>query len=388
MHTGRMKVVGRSITALAIGVALTVGSASLASASSHHDNGNKNRDVASAKVSPFDYANIGRGGYVMAVNATSMTVETWSNVITNYTLTPTTKYTEGKSPSTWASLVVGDRVNVQTSPSDPTTALSVNIELAELFGRVTALGTGSITIMGPQGFSRTIVVGLTTTYTAGGAPVTLASVAVGSKIFAQGTIDANSTSLDAVSIEIGNAGNMETIHGVVTGFTTSSVTVLSKGATSTTFTFTTTTTFKGDGLTLSAADLAIGQKVGVEVNSAAATTALNVHIELAHLEGKVTAVVGISSITISGPQGFARTVDVSSTTTYFEHGVAVTFAAVVVGARIRAVGTIAADQTSLNAIRVVIQHPRVVTPKLEQKGGHGDHGSGGGGSSGRGHHRK
>ena len=388
MRTGRMKVVGRSVTALAMGMALTVGSASLASASSHHDNGNKNRDVASAKVSPFDYANIGRGGYVMAVNATSMTVETWSNVITTYTLTTTTKYTEGKSPSSSASLVVGDRVNVQTSPSDPTTAISVNIELAELFGRVTALGTGSITIMGPQGFSRTIVVGMTTTYTEGGAPATLANVTVGSKIFAQGTIDANLTSLDAVSIEIGSAGNMETIHGVVTGFTTSSVTVLSKDATSTTFTFTTTTTFKGDGLTLSAADLAIGQKVGVEVNSAAATTALNVHIELAHLEGKVTAVNGVSSITISGPQGFARTVDVSSTTTYFEHGVLVTLADVVVGARIRAVGTIAADQTSLNAIRVVIHHPRVVTltPVPEHKGGHGHHGDQG--SGGRGHNRK
>lgn len=379
MHTGRLKVVGRSVTALAIGMALTVGSASLASASSHHDNGNKNRDVASAKVSPFDYANIGRGGYVMAVSTSSVTVETWSNVITTYTLTPTTTYTLGKSPSSWASLVVGDRVNVQTSPTDPTTAISVNIELAELFGRVTAVNMNDITIMGPQGFSRTIVVGMTTTYTEGGAAVTLASVTVGSKIFAQGTIDANLTSLDAISIEIGTAGNMETIHGVVTGFTTSSVTVLSKDAASTTFTFTTTTTFKGDGLTLSAADLAVGQKVGVEVNSAAATTALNVHIELAHLAGKVTAVVGDTAITISGPQGFARTVLVSSNTTYFEKGVAVTLADVVVGTRIRALGTIAADQTSLNAIRVTIHHP---------EGGHGDHGSGGGGSSGRGLNRK
>ena len=346
MHTRKMKVVGRSVSALAIGMTLTVGSASLASASGHHDHGNKGGDVASGKMSSFDYANVGQGGYVTAVTLTSVTVLLWSGTTTTYMLSPTTLYTEGQLPITLLSLVVGDRVNVQTSSTDPTIATSVNIELAELFGAVTAISGNTITITDPQGFSRTI----------------------------------------------GTAGTMDNFHGVVTAFTPTSVTVLGKHSTTpTTFTLATTTTFKDDGVSLSALDLAVGSKVGIEVSSAASTTALNVEIELAHLSGTVTAISG-NTITIGGHEGSSRTILVTSTTTYAKGGAPATLADIVVGTKIRGEGTLSADELTLTAVSVVIEHDAVSTTDNDsQNNGHqGDQGSGGGGnqgSSSKGHHK-
>jgi hypothetical protein len=50
------------------------------------------------------------------------------------------------------------------------------------------------------------VVDSTTTYTKSSASATLSDVTVGSVISAQGTVDANLTSLDASSVEIGLTG--------------------------------------------------------------------------------------------------------------------------------------------------------------------------------------
>jgi len=394
MHTKTVKVVGRSVSALAIGITLTAGSASLASASGHHDHGSKFGDVASGKVSSFDYANVGQGGYVTIVTPTSVTVQLWDGATKTYSLTGT-QYTEGKLPSTWASLVVGDRVRVQTSSTDPTTATLINIELAELFGKVTAKTGLAITITDPQGFSRTILTSLTTTFTVGGVPGTLASVNVGSKIVAQGTIDANATTLDALSVEVGTSGTtgttgtMNTIHGVVTSFTSGTVTVLQKDGTSTPFTLTTSTTFKDDGATLSSSDLATGSKVGIEASSTAPTTALNVEIELVHLAGNVTAVNG-TTFTLGEHNGSTRTIVGGLTTTYTMAGAPVASTDVIVGSRIRGEGTLSTDGLTLTAVSVVIEHSAVPKPNNEGSNGRDHQGSnnGGRGSSRRGHNRR
>jgi hypothetical protein len=397
MYTKRIKIVGRSVTALSLGMVLAVSSAGIASA---HDgnNSNSNRDCASGKVSSFDYSNTGTGGYVTAVTATSVTVLLWNGTSTTYTLSPTTTYTEGSAASTVTSLVVGDRVKVQTSSSAPTAATSVNIELAELFGTVTAVGTGTITIKDPQGFSRTIAVGTSTTYTDGGAAGTLADVVVGSEILAQGTIDSNLTTLDAVTIAVNSttAATTETISGTVTGVTSSSVTVLGKNGTSTTFTFTTATAFKEGSTTASESSLAVGQKVDVQVDAAAATTALSVKIGLTEISGKVTA-VGTGTITITDHKGFSVTIAVGSSTTYSNKHAAATLTDVVVGSRIRAEGVIATGGTTLDALEVAISDAVVTPTPLTQPSGnqghngdHNDHGSrdGGRGSRGHGHGRR
>jgi hypothetical protein len=378
MYTRKIKVVGRSVTALAIGMALTLGSASLASASSHHDNGFRDHGVASGKSSNFDYANAGVGGYVTAVTSSSVTVESRDNTTATYTLTPTTVYTEGPSPSTIASLVVGDRVRIQMSSSATTTATSVNIELAELFGKVTAVSNDNITITDPQGFSRTVVVSSTTSYTTNGAAGTLADVTVGSKILAKGTIDSNQTSLDAITVAIGSANRSQCVRGIVTADSNSSVTVQSHDGTLTTFTLTSSTTYSDGSTTLSASDLSVGERVAIKASSSAPTTAVSVKIQLAELAGKVTAVSG-DSITVGIDQGFSLTVVVDSSTTYSQDGASATLADVVVGSKIRAQGTIAANQTTLDAISVEIDHandsPPVVTPMLKQNGDQGNQGN-------------
>lgn len=355
-------VVGRSVIAVALGAALTVGGASLASAQSFHSGGWKGT-FASAKVSPFSYASSATGGVVTAVTPTSVTVQSRNGTSTTYTLTSTTTYSAGNASTTISSLVVGDRVQIGTASGAPTTATSVTIELAELFGTVSSVNGNSINITDYQGFTRNIIVGNATTYTQGGAAGTLSDVTVGSKILAQGTVDANGTSLDALLVEIGTAGQTGFIYGSVTAVTSTSLTVLAKDGTSTTFSYTTSTDVKALGdpaaaVTLS--DLAVGEHVGVAYNSSAATTAETIYIKLAHISGTVTAVNG-DNITVQDHQGFTRMILVGTATTYSQDGSSATASDVVVGAHIRAEGVVDANGTTLDALTVAIRTPSTTT---------------------------
>lgn len=347
------KVMTRAVTALALGAALTMSTAALAGADG---SGHASHNCSSARVSPFDYANNGTGGDVTAVTSTSVTIALWGGSSTTFTLTPSTTFSEGSASTTASSLVVGDRVRIGVSSSDPTTATSVTIELAELYGNVSAVSANTITLTDPQGFSRTVVVSSATTYNHSGASATLADVVVGSKIFAQGAIDANGTTLDALSVTIGTQGQSGFTSGVITAVTASSVTLQSNGGTSTTFSYTTDTTIKAashDSLALTSADLVVGEHAGVEFNSTATTTAVQVWVELAEVDGTVTAISG-DNITVSDHQGITHLILVGATTTYNNAGVAATLADVVVGAHIRAEGLVDANGTTLDALNVDI----------------------------------
>ncbi|HEY1762978.1 MAG TPA: DUF5666 domain-containing protein [Acidimicrobiales bacterium] len=396
MHSKSMGIVGRSVIALAMGTALTVGGASLASASSFHSKGG---NCASARVSSFDYASGGTGGYVTAVTPTSVTIQSWNGTSTTYALTSATTYTEGKAPSTAVSLVVGDRVEIGVSSTSPTTATSVSIELAMLFGTVTSVSGSTITIKDPQGFTRTIVEGTATTYTLNGASSTIAAVVDGAKIIAEGTIDPNGTSLDALSIAVGSAGQMGFTYGTVTAVTSSSVTVLAKDGTSTTFTYSTSTGVKALGdtsATLTTSDLAVGEHVGVSFDSSAATTAVTIDIKLAHISGTVSAVSG-DNITVQDHQGFTHLVLVGTATTYAQQGGGTaSLVSVIVGARIRAEGVIDTNGTTLDALTVVIctttttplPTPQVSGGRHHHHGGFSDgSGTSGSGGNSRGNHR-
>ncbi len=319
-------------------------------------------------------------------------MQQWNGTTTTYTLTPTTTYSEGSFAATAAALVVGDRVSLTLSSTTPTTVTAVKIQLAELVGKVTAVSGTSITVSDPQGFARTIIVSGATTYVDNGAAGNLGDVVVGAKIVAQGTIDANKTSLDALSITIGSGEHNELVRGTVTATTATSVTVEDHKGVSTTFTYTPTTKFLEGKTSVTASSLAVGERVSVEVNSAATTTALSISITLSSLSGKVSAVTS-STITITDPQGFARTIDVSASTTYTSGATASTLSAVVVGSRIVASGLIAADGSTLDAISVAIVKVPVaapVGPTPEFVKGGGNHSFGGGfygGFERQGHHR-
>jgi hypothetical protein len=281
-------------------------------------------------------------------------VNRWDGKVTTYTITPTTTFTEGSTSTTAASLVVGDRINIRLARRAPTTALRINIELAELAGKVTSVVGDLITITGPQGFARTIVVSGATNYTQGGDPATLADVLVGDDVFAQGTIDVNLTSLDALSVRIGSESHAILYHGWVTAVTSSSVTLDRLNHVTETFAIIPTTTFHQGSTVLTAASLVVGDRVNVRVNSSDPTTALSVGIELAALTGRVTAVVG-DSITITTGKGFSRAISVSSSTTYTMGGDPATLANVTVGSDIIAVGLIDANLTTLDATKVAIR---------------------------------
>jgi hypothetical protein len=388
MHPS-MKVLSRSLTTLALGMALAAGSAGLASASVHHDSGSGRGNCASGRISPFDYAHGGEGGYVTAVGSGTVTVDLWNGTTTVFTISPTATYSEGGATTTAVSLVVGDRVELQVSPSAPTTVTAINIELAFLFGTVTSVSGDTILIRDPQGFTRTILVSGATTYSGGA----LSDIVTGSKILAEGTVDTNGTTLDALTVKIGSVGNDETIRGVVTALSGSSLTVQTHGGTTTIFTLTTNTTYKDGPYTLSAANLAVGEKVGVEVNSSAATTALSITICLTSVAGVVTSVSG-DTVVVNGPQGFARTI-VLGTTVYYDGKSAGSISDVVTGAHIIALGTVDTNQTSLDAVIVIvwtpITHPtpQVHIPNSQLSGngfGHHQGGVGHHGSFARGRH--
>ncbi|HTT59349.1 MAG TPA: hypothetical protein VMF33_04815 [Acidimicrobiales bacterium] len=347
------KVMGRAAVALALGTALAMSTAAIAGAQGFGSWGRHH--LASPRVSPFSYANNGTGGDVTAVSSTSITITEWNGTSATFALTNTTTYTEGKTSVTWSALTTGERVNIGVSSSDPSTATSVNIELAQLIGTVQSVNGNTILITDPQGFTRTIMVGTGTTYQGG----SLSSIVQGTKIFAQGTVDTNGTTLGAVTIYIGTSGQMTITWGTVTAAVPgTSITIETKGGTSTLFTYTTNTTIQAIGhppVTLTSSDLAVGEHVAVETNSTATTTAVSIWVQLVHLSGTVTGVSG-DTITISDHQGFTRLILVGDMTTYTSGGA--TFSAglggITSGMHIRAEGLIDTNGTTLDALSITI----------------------------------
>ncbi len=141
--------------------------------------------------------------------------------------------------------------------------------------------------------------------------------------------------------------------GTVTGFTTTSIT-LSRHGVSTTYTTTGTTTY-AEGKTPGAySDLAIGENVRLELTSTTPQTVTSVTICLVRVFGTVTGVSG-NVITLAGFHGTTLTVTVvPGTTTYTSGGAASTFAAVITGAKISAVGLPGTTAGSLTANSVNI----------------------------------
>jgi hypothetical protein len=390
MHFKSMRLVGRSVTALAIGAAVTVGGASLASAGGWGHGGKwDGGNLASGKVSAFDYANVGTGGYVSSFSPTSITVDEWNGTTATFALSGSTTYTVGTTTEGYSSLAVGERVIIGVSSTDSTAASSVTIELAMLFGTVTSVSGNSINIRDFQGFTRNIIVGGAggTTYTMGGATSSLSAVIVGAKILAEGTIDANGTSLDALTVEIGSSGQMGFTYGTVTGVTSSTLTVLTKGGTSTTFTYTTNTNVKALGdpsAKLTTSDLAQNEHVGVAFDTSAATTAVTIDIKLAHVSGTVSAVSG-DNITVQDHQGFTRMILVGATTTYNQNGTTSSTDPVAVGMRIRAEGVVDTNGTTLDALTITICSTGVTGVTggpVAPQGLGGHHHLGGGGNGG------
>ncbi|HUV57994.1 MAG TPA: DUF5666 domain-containing protein [Acidimicrobiales bacterium] len=145
----------------------------------------------------------GLGGLVTAVTGTSITVKDPQGTSTTYTIDAATRVTKERQTATAADLVVGEHVRILASPSSATTAAGIDIELARIGGQVVSVSASTITVADRDGFYRTVSVNGTTTYSKGGTSANLSDVTTGTFILAEGTVDANHTTLDASAVGIG-----------------------------------------------------------------------------------------------------------------------------------------------------------------------------------------
>jgi hypothetical protein len=200
MYRSTKKVVRRVAATAAVGVSLAAGAVGVASAATPHATHAKDSSTATTN------ANSCVGGVVTAISATSITVQSISGTSTTYTINSATTFSEGQKTVTASSVVVGERVGIQVSSTSATTATSIDVQLAGIAGKVVSVSGNTITVTDPQGFTRTIIVNSSTTYTKSNAASTLSAVTVGTVVSARGTVDSNGTTLDASAVTIGQLG--------------------------------------------------------------------------------------------------------------------------------------------------------------------------------------
>ncbi|HYM83110.1 MAG TPA: DUF5666 domain-containing protein, partial [Candidatus Dormibacteraeota bacterium] len=146
-------------------------------------------------------------GTVGALTSDGFTVKAPDGSTTKVVVTSSTTYRTGRASGSKSDVKVGDRVAVRgTKAADGTiTATTVQVAPAMAAGTVTAKTSTTITISLPGGTSTTIHVSSATTYkVAGKASATLADVAIGDRLVAQGTLEADG-SLDATAVGSGPA---------------------------------------------------------------------------------------------------------------------------------------------------------------------------------------
>lgn len=145
----------------------------------------------------------GLGGKIIALSATSVTIQNLSGASNSYTIDASTTVTLDDRTVTLANLAVGELVWIETNSANATSARSIDIALAHVGGQVESVSANTITVSDRDGFYRTLSVSSATTYAKGAQSATLNEVSVGSFIMAVGTVDANHTTLDTSSIRIG-----------------------------------------------------------------------------------------------------------------------------------------------------------------------------------------
>ena len=162
---------------------------------------------------------------VTAVSGSTLTLDTPSGVKT-VTVTAATVYKHGQGTASLADVKPNEIVRVRFV--DPTAAApvakSVRIELARADGYVTAVNGTSFTVIGRDGFARTVQESSTTVYRNAGAAGSPSEVTVGKLVRAQGNVDATGTTLDATRIGTGVPPRMQPGAGTGPGSGTSSTT--------------------------------------------------------------------------------------------------------------------------------------------------------------------
>jgi hypothetical protein len=310
----------------------------------------------------------------------SITIKGHDGTSTTYTTSPTgTTYFVGSTAGVVGDLMVGENVSLELSTTTPQIVTKVTISPEFVFGSVTTIVGNVITVAGLHSttWAVTVVPG-TTTYTSGGAASDFAAVLVGSKIVAVGLPGTTADSLTASSVNIWAPRLQTHARGTVTVLGTNSITLKGHDGTSTTYTTSPTGTTYFEGSTAGVVgDLKVGENVSLVLSTTTPQIVTKVTICLERVLGSVTTIVG-NVITVDGFHGttYAVTV-VPGTTTYTSGGAASTFAAILVGSKISAVGLPGTTTDSLTANSVNIWAPK------SQGSDHGqDHGNNQGNNQG------
>ncbi len=144
------------------------------------------------------------GGAITALTASTLTVALPDNTSRTYTLSSATTVHQGPASAARSALAVGEHVRVRASdPAASTpTALDVDIRAPHVNGRISAVGADTLTVVDPDGFTRTVHTNPATSYNRGGQATSRGALTVGTSIRATGTVDANHTDLDATRVDI------------------------------------------------------------------------------------------------------------------------------------------------------------------------------------------
>ncbi len=144
------------------------------------------------------------GGTITALTASTLTVALPDNTSRTYTLSSATTVHQGPASAARSALAVGEHVRVRASdPAASTpTALDVDIRAPHVNGRISAVGADTLTVVDPDGFTRTVHTTAATSYNRGGQATSRGALTVGTSIRATGTVDADHTDLDATRVDI------------------------------------------------------------------------------------------------------------------------------------------------------------------------------------------
>jgi filamentous hemagglutinin len=352
MHTISMKRFTRGAASTAICAALALGTAGVASAhdgqKSHHGNQSHHSDSR-----PHNKV---VGGIVTALGTGSVTIQSRNRAPVTYATTSTTTYTLDKTAATVAVLAVGENVDLTLTSTSPQMVTAVVVDLGNVEGKVTAIVGNTITI-GSGSDAKTVTVSASTTYTLHGAVSTLSAITIGSKIEAKG-VSSSTPGINALSVKIEPLRLDTRAEGTITALGTNSVTIQSHGDTPVAYTTTSTTSYTLGTTAATVSSLAVGENVDLALTSTAPQTVTAVEVDLANVEGKVTAISGNTITLKSGSD--VKTVTVGASTTYTLHGAVSTLSAIVLGSNIEARG-VSTSSSALNATSVKIELVRLHT---------------------------
>jgi len=307
-------------------------------------------------------------GLITAAAATSITVHDSHGDDVTFTVSDKTSITKGNQPVPVANLQVGWRVHVAANQSDKTwTADRVIVqdenkqtEQVEVSGKVTAVGTSSLTVSTTNG-DMTVNVDSNTVIREKGQVIQLSAVNVGDQVEAVGTsVDAHTILAQRINVEVPEteAGEVE-VQGTVQTVGTSSLTVSTSNGTMT-VNVDSNTVIRKQGTTIQLSDVKVGDKIEAVGTSIDPTTILaktinvespETETEDVEVEGTVKA-VGTSSLTVTTSKG-DETVNVDSKTVITKDDTKIQLSDINVGDKVQAEGT-KVDATTMLAKKIEV----------------------------------